>query len=119
MAIQVTDDLVRHIAKLSRLAISEKEAKGVQQHFEKILAYIADFQALDTKAVDPSIFAGDASNVDREDAVKASLDRKLALQNAPQSDGAHFVVPRIVGAPTGGAQGPGATSDDLDAGGDA
>ncbi len=97
MAIQVTDDLIRHIARLSRLAISEQELKGVRSHFEKILAYIGELQALEISDVDPSIFSVGASNVFREDSVRPSLDRAAALSNAPRTDGTYFIVPRIVG----------------------
>jgi aspartyl-tRNA(Asn)/glutamyl-tRNA(Gln) amidotransferase subunit C len=97
MAIEITDDLVKQIARLSRLAISDEEGVGLQSHFEKILSFIAEFQALDTTGIDPSIFSGDASNVFREDEPRASLPREDALSNAPQSDGTYFVVPRIVG----------------------
>jgi len=103
MAIEVTDDLVEHIAKLSRLAISREEARGIRQHFEKILTFIAEFQALDTRDVDPSNFSVDSSNVYREDSARPSLDRAAALSNAPQADGTYFIVPRIVGGAAGGA----------------
>ena len=97
MAIEITDDLVKQIARLSRLAISAEEVVGLQSHFEKILSFIAAFQALDTTGIDPSIFSGEASNVYREDGPRVSLPREDALANAPRSDGTYFVVPRIVG----------------------
>ena len=40
MTIEVTDDTIRHVARLSRIAISESELKGVRIHFEKVLAFI-------------------------------------------------------------------------------
>ena len=97
MAVEITDDLVKQIARLSRLAISGEEAADLKTHFEKILSFIAGFQALDTTGIDPSIFSSEASNVDREDETRPCLPREAALANAPQSDGTYFVVPRIVG----------------------
>ena len=97
MSIEVTDDLVRHVARLSRLAISDKELAELKEHFRKVLAYIAAFQELDTDAVDPSHFALDACNVYREDESAESLGSDLALGNAPQAHPPYFVVPRIVG----------------------
>jgi len=108
MAIEITDDLVKQIARLSRLAISSEEAAGLKTHFEKILSFIAEFQALDTTGIDPSIFSGEACNVYREDEPRPSLPRESALANAPQSGGTYFVVPRIVGG-----------ADEDDAGGSA
>jgi aspartyl-tRNA(Asn)/glutamyl-tRNA(Gln) amidotransferase subunit C len=97
VSIDVTDELVERIARLSRLAISPDEAASLRQHFEKVLAYVAELQALDTRDVDPSHFALDARNVDREDVARPSLPVAEALKNAPQASGPYFAVPRIVG----------------------
>jgi aspartyl-tRNA(Asn)/glutamyl-tRNA(Gln) amidotransferase subunit C len=115
MSIEITDELVRHVARLSRLAISDREAAGMKEHFEKILAFISSFQALDTKDVDPTMFSVDAANVFREDRVTPSLPRAEALRNAPQASDTHFIVPRVIGA---AARGEAAAEAD-DAGGSA
>lgn len=93
---EVTDELVMHVARLSRLGISPREVAELKEHFRKILAYVAAFQALDTKDVDPSIFALDASNVYRADEGKPSLPTEDALRSAPRTHLPFFVVPRIV-----------------------
>jgi aspartyl-tRNA(Asn)/glutamyl-tRNA(Gln) amidotransferase subunit C len=97
--IEVTDQLVHHVARLSRLAISEDEAAALGDHFRKILAYVAEFQALDTSDVDPSHFALEAENVYRQDEPGPSLPVGDVLRNAPQANPPYFVVPRIVGDP--------------------
>jgi aspartyl-tRNA(Asn)/glutamyl-tRNA(Gln) amidotransferase subunit C len=96
MAIEVTDDLVRHIAGLSRLAISPGEVAEIKKHFEKVLAFIAAFQDLDTSGIDPTFFSVEASNVYREDEVRPSLPGEEVLRSAPASQPPYFVVPRIV-----------------------
>ncbi|HVR75269.1 MAG TPA: Asp-tRNA(Asn)/Glu-tRNA(Gln) amidotransferase subunit GatC [Planctomycetota bacterium] len=112
MSIPVTDALVRHIADLSRLAISDHEAREMKEHFEKILAYISGFQALETEDVDPTFFSVEASNVYREDTTRPSLPRAQVLANAPQSDGVHFVVPLVVGDADSGIVEPGSRGSD-------
>ena len=97
MAMDVTDDLVRQVATLSRLALSPEESAGLKEHFGKILAYIEEFQALDTKDVDPSHFSVGTANIYRGDESRPSLPAPQALANAPRSDGTYFLVPRIVG----------------------
>ncbi len=106
MAIEVTDDLVCHIARLSRIAISQDDLKELVSHFERILAFVGELQSLDTRDVEPSMFSVESTNVDREDIVCASLGRTESLANAPESNGTFFVVPRIVGG--GSEAGPGA-----------
>ncbi|MBI4606474.1 MAG: Asp-tRNA(Asn)/Glu-tRNA(Gln) amidotransferase subunit GatC [Planctomycetes bacterium] len=114
---EVTDDLVRHVARLSRLDISREEAVGLKRHFEKILAYIAAFQALDTRDVDPGLFSVESQNVFRADEPRPSLDRAEALRNAPQQGDGFFVVPRIVGAEGGAAGGQAKGGAGTEAGG--
>ena len=94
---EVTDDLVMRVARLSRLGISPREVAELKDHFRKILAYVAAFQTLDTKDVDPSFFALDASNVYRADEVKPCLRAEDVLRSAPRTHPPFFVVPRIVG----------------------
>jgi aspartyl-tRNA(Asn)/glutamyl-tRNA(Gln) amidotransferase subunit C len=107
MSIEITDDLVKHVARLSRLGISSEEAKAIKAHFQKILAYISAFQSLETKDVDPTFFSLEASNVYREDEPRPSLTVEEALKNAPQSSRPYFVVPRIVGDAESDASGEG------------
>jgi aspartyl-tRNA(Asn)/glutamyl-tRNA(Gln) amidotransferase subunit C len=96
MAIEITDELVAHIARLSRLALSPAEAAEIKGHFRKILQYVETLDALDLKGVDPSIFPLSTSNVFREDEVEPSLSVEDALRNAPASREGQFLVPRIV-----------------------
>ncbi len=97
MQIQVTEELVRKVAKLSRLALSSEEEKQLKEHFEKILDFVASFQHLETSQVDPTHFSSDAFGVVREDEVRESLPGDDVLRNAPSARPPHFLVPRIVG----------------------
>ncbi len=97
MQIQVTEELVRQVAKLSRLALSSEEEKQLREHFEKILDFVASFQHLETSQVDPTHFSSDTFGVVREDEVKESLAGDDVLRNAPSARPPHFLVPRIVG----------------------
>lgn len=96
MQIQVTEELVRQVARLSRLALSPEEETELKDHFEKILHFVASFQDLDTSKVDPTHFSSDSFNVVRDDEVRESLPVADALRNAPSARAPHFLVPRIV-----------------------
>ncbi len=97
MQIQVTEELVRQVARLSRLALSSEEEKQLKEHFEKILDFVASFQHLETSQVDPTHFTSEAFGVVREDEVKESLPGDDVLRNAPSARPPYFLVPRIVG----------------------
>jgi aspartyl-tRNA(Asn)/glutamyl-tRNA(Gln) amidotransferase subunit C len=88
---------VRHVATLSRLALDEEHLKRLTGQLESILGYIAKLSEVDTTGVEPAAHALPLVNVFREDVVEPSLPLEKVLQNAPQSDGAFFMVPKVIG----------------------
>lgn len=92
---------VHYVANLSRLELQEGEEESLCQELGSILGYIDTLQAVDIEGVEPYISAAAAENVFRDDVAYPSLSHEKALQNAPDSDGKGFVVPKVVGG-TGG-----------------
>ncbi|MDP7068996.1 MAG: Asp-tRNA(Asn)/Glu-tRNA(Gln) amidotransferase subunit GatC, partial [Candidatus Peribacteraceae bacterium] len=50
----LSDDDVRHIAKLCRLNLSDKEVKKFAPELNAILDYIAKLQEVDTSDIEPT-----------------------------------------------------------------
>lgn len=96
MSIRIDEKLVAHVARLSRLSLTEAELAEMHGHFEKILRYVQSLVSLDTTDVDPSVFALETSNVQAEDIPRGSLSVDAALANAPSRRDGFFVVPRII-----------------------
>ncbi len=96
MASNLTRDEVRHVALLARLQLSEQEEEQMTRQLNDILAYMEKLGELDTSEVPPTTHAIQVENVFREDRVQPSLEREQALANAPDSDGANFVVPKVI-----------------------
>ena len=63
---------------------------GRVEHLEK------ELNELNIKDVEPLSHVLDQSNIVREDVVSESLDTDQILENAPQSSGKHFVVPKVI-----------------------
>lgn len=105
MNIEVTDQLVAYVARLSRLAQTGAEVVEMKAHFLKILQYIEELRELDTSKVDPSLFSLEASNVYREDEPSQSLPVDDALAAAPQAEPPYFLLPQIVGDGATGSSG--------------
>jgi aspartyl-tRNA(Asn)/glutamyl-tRNA(Gln) amidotransferase subunit C len=87
---------VTRIAELARLDLSDQEIAAMAGQLTKILDYIGQLNRLDTSTVEPTTNPIELGDVFREDAVRPSLPTELALANAPATDGAFFVVPRII-----------------------
>ena len=94
---KITLDQVRHVAKLSRLALDEGRLEKFAVQLGSILEYVAKISEVDVTGVEPMAHALPVHNVFREDIVEPSLPLEKVLQNAPDSDGPFFKVPKIIG----------------------
>ncbi|HNW92523.1 MAG TPA: Asp-tRNA(Asn)/Glu-tRNA(Gln) amidotransferase subunit GatC [bacterium] len=92
----ITLDTVRHVARLSRLELTDAEAAGYQRTLGDILAYIGKLNQLDTTGIEPLATVLPLQNVMREDAARPSLPADAALANAPDRSGDFYRVPRII-----------------------
>jgi aspartyl-tRNA(Asn)/glutamyl-tRNA(Gln) amidotransferase subunit C len=92
----ISRDDVEHIARLSRLALSEAEAERMREQLSGILAYIDKLRVLDTGGVEPTSHAVPLLNVMREDEPRPCLTQDEALANAPDRSDSSFRVPRII-----------------------
>lgn len=94
---QITLEDVRHVAKLARLALSESQMQTLTPQLASILGYVAKVSEADTTGVEPMAHALPLHNVLREDVVEPSLPLDKVLQNAPETDGPFFKVPKVIG----------------------
>jgi aspartyl-tRNA(Asn)/glutamyl-tRNA(Gln) amidotransferase subunit C len=97
MAARISRADVAHVATLARLELTEEELDRYVDQLGAVLDHAADVAALDTSGVPPTAHPLPMQNVLRDDVVGPSLDRDEVLREAPDSDGARFRVPRILG----------------------
>ena len=93
---KISEQDIKTVASLSRLKIRDDEKDDVLFQLNKILTYVENLQSLDTTNVEPTTYALPMQNVFREDKVKPSLERELALSNAPLKEDGYFKVPRVL-----------------------
>lgn len=87
---------VEHVAELARLELTPEEKERFSAQLNEILTYVDKLNELDTTQVEPTSHVIPMANVWRDDEVRPSLDRELALQNAPDAAHFFFKVPRII-----------------------
>ncbi len=92
----ISRDEVKYIAGLARLTLTEDEITLYTQQLSDILGYIEQLNELDVDNVEPMSHVLDIINVMREDKYLPSLSREEVMANAPDHDGEHFKVPRVV-----------------------
>ncbi len=94
---KISLEQVRHVAKLARLAIPEEKLVRFTNQLEPILEYVAKIGEVDITGVEPMAHALPIHNVLREDIARPGLSVEQVLQNAPESDGPFFKVPKVIG----------------------
>jgi len=94
---KITLDQVAHVAKLSRLALDHERLSKFSTQLASILEYVEKIGEVDTTGVEPMAHALPIHNVFREDIVEPSLPLEKVLENAPESDGPFFKVPKVIG----------------------
>jgi aspartyl-tRNA(Asn)/glutamyl-tRNA(Gln) amidotransferase subunit C len=94
---KITPDDVQKVAKLARLALPQQKLQTLTQQLESILEYVAKIGEVDVGNVEPMAHALPLANVFREDVVQDGLQLEQVLQNAPQTDGPFFKVPKVIG----------------------
>ncbi len=93
---KVTEKDLEMVALLSRLEIPEADKERSREQLDAFLQYVDNLSAIPTDDVEPMAHVLPINNVFREDVVRPSLDRELALSNAPLQEEGYFKVPKIL-----------------------
>ncbi|OIP76034.1 MAG: asparaginyl/glutamyl-tRNA amidotransferase subunit C [Parcubacteria group bacterium CG2_30_36_18] len=96
----ITKKEVKHIAKLARLGLSEKEIGKFQGELSKILDYIEKLKEVDIKKITPTSYSIEMENVMRGDEEKEKLKTKKdatlkLLELAPETKNGYLKVKSI------------------------
>jgi aspartyl-tRNA(Asn)/glutamyl-tRNA(Gln) amidotransferase subunit C len=92
----LTPDEVAHLARLSRLSLTESELAHLGGQLEVILGAVAAVAEVAADDVPPTTHAVPVVNVARPDEVRPCLDRDEVLAGAPAAEDGRFRVPRIL-----------------------
>jgi aspartyl-tRNA(Asn)/glutamyl-tRNA(Gln) amidotransferase subunit C len=93
---RITEDQVKHVAHLARLAITEEEAQMLTDQLDKIITYAEELNELNTDNVEPTAHVLEIKNVMREDRAEKGLPREEVLKNAPEHQDGQIKVPGIM-----------------------
>lgn len=93
---KITDELMEKIAHLARLEIKDSEREALKKDMNDILAWVDKLKEVDTEGVEPLVYMSNEIDNVREDKVENQLPQQEALDNAPDSDGKFFRVPKVI-----------------------
>jgi aspartyl-tRNA(Asn)/glutamyl-tRNA(Gln) amidotransferase subunit C len=94
----ISKEKVKHIAKLARLALSEKEVEKYQKELSKILEYIEKLKEVDVSGIEPVFHPLKIKNVMREDVeVKKEANQiKKLIELMPEKKGGYLKVKKVL-----------------------
>ena len=87
---------VKHISKLSRISVDDKEAKKLETDLNSIFNFIEKLNELDTSKTKPLTSVVDTKLQLRKDEIKSKDIRDQILKNSPEENNDFFVVPKVV-----------------------
>lgn len=101
MTAKVNIDDVERVAELAHLKLTPDETQSMLHDLNAILDYVAQLNELNTDSVAPlaqvSELQGTAKAGElRTDSLRPSLDRSVVMDQAPESNGAFFKVPKVI-----------------------
>lgn len=109
---KVTEKDVVYVADLANLDLSEEERARMLRDLNSILEYVDRLSELKTDKVEPMAQVSDRYGVDEsrqgserfayaarddvKEGLRKSLPHEEAVENAPETDGIFFVVPKVI-----------------------
>jgi len=109
---KVTDKEVAYVAELANLELTADERARMLRDLNSILEYVDRLNELNTGDIEPMAQVSDRYGVDeswqgserfayaaREDVkegLRKSLPHEVAMENAPETDGTFFEVPKVI-----------------------
>lgn len=93
---KITIEEVKHIAKLSKLNISDNELDFYVSEMNKMINHFNIISKIDTSQIDPMTHVGDITNITEEDNQKKSLNGLEIIKNSPDTLGRFIKIPKIL-----------------------
>ena len=93
---EVTDELIDHLAHLSRLKFNNQEKVQIKNDLENMIDFFAVLSEVDTTNVEPLLFMTDEVNVLRDDIAVDTITHEEALLNAPKKDADYFRISKVL-----------------------
>ena len=103
----ISKEEVKHIAKLARLGLTEKEIEKYQKELSSILDYVEKLKEVDISEIDPtshSIKVENVMRIDRENPKSKIQNPKKLLDLAPETKNGYLKTKSIIKLPFTEAQ---------------
>ncbi|WP_273431268.1 Asp-tRNA(Asn)/Glu-tRNA(Gln) amidotransferase subunit GatC [Chitinibacter tainanensis] len=92
----LSQDDVRRIARLARIAVSDDEVAASQTQLNQLFTLIEEMRAIDTTGIEPMAHAQDVMLRLRDDEARAANRREAFQAVAPSVENGLYLVPKVI-----------------------
>jgi len=89
---------LEHLERLARVKLAGESRERLRGQLARIIEFVRQLQAIDTKGIEPRAYLGGFEPVLREDVTKPCLPRNEVLAASPENQGGFFTVPPVIEA---------------------
>jgi aspartyl-tRNA(Asn)/glutamyl-tRNA(Gln) amidotransferase subunit C len=92
----LSDDQIRRLARLARIAIRPDESRAVAERLNRVLGLIEEMRAVDTAGIEPMSHALDVVQRLRPDQVTETNQQERTQEVAPAVQDGLYLVPKVI-----------------------
>lgn len=92
----ISEEQVKHVAKLAKLSFSDDELQEFTSQLGKIIDMVETLEEVDTQGVAFTSNVVETVNVLREDVAAEGWNRDELMRNVPESEDGFIKVPAII-----------------------
>ena len=92
----LSDDQVRRLARLARIALQSGETAAVAERLNRVLGLVDEMRRVDTAGVEPMAHAQDLVQPLRVDSVTEASPRERCQSVAPAVEEGLYLVPKVI-----------------------
>lgn len=92
----LSDDQIRHLARLARIRILAEESTALAGRLNRVLALVDQMRAVDTDGIEPMSHALDLAQRLRPDEITEADRREQYQAVAPAVEDGLYLVPKVI-----------------------
>ena len=96
MKVEINKELIEHVAKISRLKLTEKEKVQFSKELKEVLEAFSKIDNVDTKGIDASLQPVELKNALREDKEESCLKQEDVLSLTEHKKDGYFKGPKAI-----------------------
>ena len=96
MDVKIDKELIKHVAQVARLNLTDKETENFSKELKEIIGFFSKLEKVDTTDIDVSLQSVELKNSLREDKEEKSFTQKEVLSLTEHIKEGYFKGPKAI-----------------------